>query len=236
MGLRYVKIDVDKNLTIRKGNMIYTSCYKEWKSDKFTTYSISRDCGKDAGYSGKCYLGLAPNASFWKVWRNNIGKISEEENNKYYVQEYWKEVLSKLDPEEVYNELDNSVLLCYEPNYEFCHRHIVAAWFKLFLGIDILEKKSNDNEVIEVDKPEYIEKYLEDAIRSSKDMKGFNSIKALYLFEKSEKLEALANEQEQKTGESSIYLRQKASLLRCCAKKEEKNNTLNNNVIKKVLR
>lgn len=67
-------------------------------------------------------------------------------------------------------------------------------------------------------------------------MKGFNSIKALYLFEKSEKLEALANEQEQKTGESSIYLRQKASLLRCCAKKEEKNNTLNNNVIKKVLR
>lgn len=26
--------------------------------------------------------------------------------------------------------LDNSILLCWEPSSEFCHRHIVAAWLR----------------------------------------------------------------------------------------------------------
>lgn len=72
---------------------------------------------------------LAPKLSFWKVWHKNqnFGMISEEENNKYYVEHYYEQVLLKLDPEEIYRELDNSILLCYEENTEFCHRHIVAA-------------------------------------------------------------------------------------------------------------
>lgn len=185
--------------------MISTSSYKEWKSDKYTTYSISRDCGKDAGYDGKCYLSLAPSSSFWRVWRNNIGKISEEENNRYYVQEYWKEVLSKLDPLEVYKELDNSTLLCYEPNNEFCHRHIVAAWFKLFLGVEIKEKKADNYQTTEVEKPEYIEKYLEDAIRNSIDMKGFNSIRELYLSYNSERSKDLVEHQEDKREQNSDF-------------------------------
>lgn len=214
--------------------MISTSSYKEWKSDKYTTYSISRDCGKDAGYNGKCYLSLAPSSSFWRVWRNNIGKISEEENNRYYVQEYWKEVLSKLDPLEVYKELDNSTLLCYEPNNEFCHRHIVAAWFKLFLGVEIKEKRADGYHTTEVKKPEYIEKYLEEAIRNSKDMKGFNSIRALYLFEESEKLQSLIDKQEKKSSEDCDYFRQKVEFLRNCAQKEEeKYNALSENFDKK---
>ena len=57
------------------------------------------------------------------------------------VQEYWNQVLSKLDPEKVFRDLDYSVLLCYEPNTEFCHRHIVAAWFELFLEVQVPEKK-----------------------------------------------------------------------------------------------
>ena len=31
---------------------------------------------------------------------------------------------------ELAKELDNKILLCYEPKGEFCHRHIVAQWFK----------------------------------------------------------------------------------------------------------
>ena len=117
--------------------MISTSSHNDWQSDKYITYSISGNRGKDVNYQGKCYSELAPKLSFLKVWHNNIGRISEEENNRYYVQEYWNQVLSKLDPEKVFRDLDYSVLLCYEPNTEFCHRHIVAAWFEILLGVKV---------------------------------------------------------------------------------------------------
>ena len=64
--------------------MISTSSHNDWQSDKYRTYSISGNRGKDANYQGKCYPELAPKLSFWKVWHNSIGKISEEENNRYY--------------------------------------------------------------------------------------------------------------------------------------------------------
>lgn len=99
--------------------MISTSNHNDWQSDIYRTFSISGNRGKDANYQWKCYPKLAPKLSFWNAWHNNIGKISEEENNRYYVQEYWNQVLSKLDPEEVYRDLDHSVLLCYESNADF---------------------------------------------------------------------------------------------------------------------
>lgn len=147
--------------------MILTSSYSDWRFllCLYDTYSISGDCGRDAGYKGRCYPELAPKLSFWRIWKDNIGKIPEEENNRYYVQEYWKQVLSKLDVERVYKELDNSVLLCYEPNTQFCHRHIVAAWFELMLGVTVQEVKLKNYKVEYTSKPEYIKQYLEEVIR-----------------------------------------------------------------------
>jgi len=84
--------------------MISTSSYRDFKSDKYGVYSISGDHGVDAGYEGKCYPTLAPKIGFWKEWKNNIGKVSFEENTKFYIQEYWNQVLSKLDPEKVFRE------------------------------------------------------------------------------------------------------------------------------------
>ena len=40
--------------------MISTSSYKNWQSDKYTTYSISGDRGKQVEYDGKCFPVLAP--------------------------------------------------------------------------------------------------------------------------------------------------------------------------------
>ena len=77
--------------------------------------------------------GLTVDVTF-KSQTNFEGKISEEENTRYYIEEYYKQVLSKLDPERVYRKLDNSTLLCYEDPDDFCHRHVVAAWFNLLLG------------------------------------------------------------------------------------------------------
>ena len=197
--------------------MICTSSHKDWQSDKFLTYAISGDCGKEARYKGAWYPKLAPKYYFYKKWQDNIGKISEEENNRYYVQEYWNQVLSKLDPEKVFRDLDYSVLLCYEPNTEFCHRHIVAAWFEILLGVKVPELKAKDYQIEETDRPEYIKEYLEDAMRLNRNMRGFKSLRALYLFEKGEKLEAKADELEEKTGKCYDDYRQTACFLRCDA-------------------
>lgn len=70
-----------------------TCSHKNYKSNSYTTYAISGNKGKDVNYIGKCYPKLAPKKSFWKIWHDNIGKISEEENNKYYIEQFYKEVL-----------------------------------------------------------------------------------------------------------------------------------------------
>lgn len=201
--------------------MISTSSYNNWQSNQYITYSISGDCGKAVNYNGRCYSKLVPKLSFWKIWHDNIGKVSAEENNRYYIQEYWNQVLSKLDPQQVYDELDYSILLCYESNNEFCHRHIVAAWFEILLGINVFEKKATDYSIEEIEKPAYIKQYLEDVMRQNINMKGFNSLRALYLFEKGEKLEALANELEDKTGKCYDNYRKAACYLKCDADEVE---------------
>lgn len=155
--------------------MICTSKHNEFLNKNYDTYAISGNRGKDANYEGKCYPKLAPKLSFWEIWHDNIGTIPEEENNKYYIREYYKQVLSKLDPNQVYKELDNSILLCYEKNEEFCHRHIVSAWFEILLGTEVPEVKINKGKIEIVDKPLYIKKYLEDIIK--KDMKIENFTK-----------------------------------------------------------
>ena len=118
---------------------------------------------------------------------------------------------------EVYNELNNRILLSYEANTDFCHRHIVAAWFEILLGETVPEVKVKDYQIEEVDRPEYIKEYLEDAMRFNRNMRGFHSLRALYLFEKGEKLELLADELEAKTGECHDEYRQAACFFRCNA-------------------
>lgn len=197
--------------------MIATSCHKNWKSDKYITVSISGNRGKDANYVGKCYPKLAPKLEFWKIWHDNIGKISEEENTKYYIEQYYIEVLSKVDPKEVYRELDNSVLLCYEDNIDFCHRHIVAAWLEILLGVTVPEQSAESYEIETKERPSYIKEYLEEIMCMNKNMRGFNSLRALYLFECGEKLEIEATKMEQATGKSFDCYRQNAAFLRCDA-------------------
>ena len=215
--------------------MIWTSSHHDWQSDKYRTCSISGNRGKDANYIGECYPELAPKLSFWKIWHDNIGKISEEENNRYYVQEYWNQVLSKLDPEKVFRDLDNSVLLCYEPNPMFCHRHIVAAWLEILLDVKIPEMRAKDYQTEETNRPEYIKLYLEDAMRLNRNLRGFKSLRALYLFEKGEKLETMADELEEDSGKCYDNYRQAACFLRCDADmvEDEYRKSLSQNILKK---
>jgi len=47
-----------------------------------------------------------------------------------YVAEYKRNVLSKLDPQKVYDELSDSILMCWEVPVKNCHRRLVAEWLE----------------------------------------------------------------------------------------------------------
>ena len=196
--------------------MICTSNYENFGKAVcgYKTYSISGDKGKQEDFVGNTFSKLAPKKSFWKVWKNNIGKISEEENNKYYISQYFMHVLSNLDPEEIYNKLDFSILLCYESSNEFCHRHIVAAWFELFLDVKVDEIVIENGNIVRICRPKYIKKHLEEVIKKHTNMKGFNSIRALYIFEKANALDSKADKLEESSNKCYDNYRQTAAFLR----------------------
>lgn len=83
-------------------------------------------------FKGKQYPALAPTEELLEFWR-------ETHDEEEYAKRYIKEVLSKLDPQRVYEDLDGSILLCWENSDQFCHRHIVAMWLEKNLGIEVPE-------------------------------------------------------------------------------------------------
>lgn len=93
--------------------------------------SIAGKC--PIGYKGREYKILAPKYWFFK-------KYKEDGDSKFYIEQYYKEVLDKLDPQIVFAELgENAILLCYEKPGDFCHRRLVAEWLKCKLGVRIEE-------------------------------------------------------------------------------------------------
>ena len=122
-------------------------------------------------------------------------------------------------------------LLCYEDASEFCHRHIVSAWFELILGVKVPEVILENGRIIEVNRPEYIKEYLEEIIKKNKNMKGFSSLNALYLFEQSEQYESKAIALEDK-GKSAFEERQIAGYLRCEADEAEANYKTKKRILK----
>lgn len=52
-----------------------------------------------------------------------------------YIEEYQKNILERLDPHATWKAWEamgheNIVLMCWEGSGKFCHRHLVAKWFK----------------------------------------------------------------------------------------------------------
>ncbi|MCD6434899.1 MAG: hypothetical protein J7L15_00700 [Clostridiales bacterium] len=80
-------------------------------------------------YKGREYKKLSPKYWFFK-------KYKEDGDKEFYIEQFQKEVLDKLDPNEVYAELgEDAILLCWESSEKFCHRHLVAEWLSLSLDI-----------------------------------------------------------------------------------------------------
>ena len=143
---------------------IFTGNYDECKIGNLI--SISGDRGKSIGFTGKAIPQLAPKRAFWEIWHDNIGKIPEEQNNRYYIEEYYKQVLSKVNIEELLKDEKDSILLCYEKEGQFCHRHILAEFIHLKYGIYVPDISiGNDLEIVEHKKPEYIKRILQEIIK-----------------------------------------------------------------------
>ncbi len=146
--------------------MIYTSNYYSCnlQDPGINFYSISGDRGKRANFKGQYYSKLAPKKSFWQIWHNNIGKVPDDENNRFYVREFYRQTLFGLCAEEVYEELNSpiTILFCYEPHDQFCHRFIVSAWWEITIGEDVSEVVQQANgELRVVNRPTWIKPYLQ---------------------------------------------------------------------------
>lgn len=127
---RYYNKNLAKN-PYKKWKRLYTSYFNSTTFEYKDAVSIA---GKSpAYYSGAEYKTLAPKFWFFEKYKRDGDK-------EFYTKQYYEEVLNKLDPEEVYNDLgQDAVLLCWERPGEFCHRHIVAEWLNNALDIEVKE-------------------------------------------------------------------------------------------------
>ena len=142
---------------------IFTGNYEECKIGNLI--SISGDRGRSIGFEGKAIPKLAPKKAFWDIWHNNIGKVSEEENIKYYIEQYYKQVLSKVDIEELLKDEKDPILLCYEKGQDFCHRHVLAEYIEMTYKVKVRDIKIDENfNIVENERPEYIRKILEEVL------------------------------------------------------------------------
>jgi len=143
---------------------IFTGCYDKCKAGNLI--SISFDEGKDAGFSGKTMLDLAPYRDFFHVWKANIGKIPEDVNTRYYIEQYYSRVLSKINIEKLLKDEKDPILLCYEPSESFCHRHVVAEYINIKYGIQVPEIEIDENlEITVKERPSNIRPILEEVMK-----------------------------------------------------------------------
>ncbi|MBQ3447269.1 MAG: DUF488 family protein [Synergistaceae bacterium] len=83
------------------------------------------------GYHCNRYPALAPTRA--------MIKLAHEGRTEEYTEQYTFQILSRLDAQKVYEELDGSVLLCWEKAGKFCHRRLVAEWLELATGNEVKE-------------------------------------------------------------------------------------------------
>lgn len=118
--------------------MIYTGYFaktEDYKKAGLTPIGIA---GKAPDfYEGVELKKFAPSWDIYSAYK--YGNLNEFG----YVERYIKERLNILDKQEVKQQLlsyENPILLCYEKD-GFCHRHILADWIEMNLGLVVKEYK-----------------------------------------------------------------------------------------------
>lgn len=110
--------------------MLYTTYFAKLRNLPADIVPVAI-CGKAPnGFTGLQYKKLAPKWGFFSQWKKN-------HDNHYYVRCFNEQVLDPLDAQTVFNEIkdlaggaEDIALVCYERPEAFCHRHLVANWFR----------------------------------------------------------------------------------------------------------
>jgi len=123
-----------------------TSCFKYYTGDMGVAICLY----PPLDWTGLRFPALAPERSAFYAIKN--GSITHEEYEKLYKEN----ILSQLDPHEIYNMFKNNVLLCWEEPGEFCHRRIVAEWLHENLEVDVPEWNSKDEKIEQLSKDKNI--------------------------------------------------------------------------------
>ena len=106
---------------------IYTSYFAKINQLPESIIPISIAGKAPSGLKILEYKKLAPKWHFFQEWKVN-------QDNNFYIEHFQKEVLDKLNRNQVLIDLANLsngkdiVLICYEKPGNFCHRHLVAEW------------------------------------------------------------------------------------------------------------
>lgn len=149
----------DSNQVVKRYNIL-TSCYDNIKCGfdynfDYELVSITGDGGNAWNFYGKSYKKMAPSLKLWTYYDTNPDNLSENDLIYWYIENFLELRLNNLDPIDLLNILqtkfgDNIILLCHEtPGLEinlehFCHRRLLADWFKLKLNLDIDEVLVNE--------------------------------------------------------------------------------------------
>lgn len=121
--------------------MIYTSYFARLQHFPSSLFPISIARYPPKWYTGATMDFLAPTHEILQRWKNSN---QTPEDEKQYEEAFVKDVLSHLLPLMIFygatiilpmqnkfsTEQVDAVLLCYERPEKFCHRHIVAKWFR----------------------------------------------------------------------------------------------------------
>lgn len=136
------------------------------------TVSVTGDGGNAWGYFGPSYKKLAPKLVTYVPYaekyeellklRQDALKLKEylefrKQIEDEYIKSYYDIRLKDLDVMELLNTLherfgDDIILLCHEPEDEFCHRRLIADYIEMSTGIYIPE--------VSVDETGYVKKLL----------------------------------------------------------------------------
>lgn len=104
-----------------------TSCFSVYRG--IGRICIARYAPRNTPAGYRMYKTLAPGD-----WFNSV-------STSQYIELYESEILGRLDARQVWNELhaitggQEPILLCWEKPGEFCHRQLVARWFRRELNI-----------------------------------------------------------------------------------------------------
>jgi len=120
---------------------IYTSNYAR---NSYNPKAIGISFTVPEWYEGERLKKLAP----MKAMINTFNRKKDAYMERQYSQRYISLLRSRnINASTLLSELpEGSILLCYEPPGEFCHRRVLAEWIEYHTGVHIPEWK-NDEEV-----------------------------------------------------------------------------------------